>query len=93
MSPTVYTTTTRFDANHRLTNVIGPAANQQIVHVYNANAATNNGGRLNQTQAFTSATAHPDTSFASYDLYGTAGTVDGPEQCSVVTTRTIGAGS
>jgi YD repeat-containing protein len=85
-SSTTYTTTSKFDANHRLTTVLGPKTNQQTVNSYNANAATNDGGRRSLTQIFTSATAHLDTTFASYDLYGTPGTVTDPN--AVQTTNT-----
>ncbi len=87
-----YGTTSTFDSpatapKHRLTDVSGPATNQQIAYGFNANAATNDGGRRNLTQVYTSATTHLDTSVASntYDLYGTPGTVTDPNGAQTVT--------
>jgi RHS repeat-associated protein len=85
-----YTTTSTFDSpatapKHRLTNVAGPATNQQIAYGFTANAATNDGGRRNLTQLYTGATTHLDTSFANYDLYGTALTVTDPNGAQTIT--------
>jgi RHS repeat-associated protein len=79
-SPTVYTTTTLFDARHRETEVDGPAANQKSTFVYyaDADATLNRRGRLQQTSLYTSATAHLDTQYDTYDVFGTAKKVVDP---------------
>ena len=74
-----HVTTSTFDSpRHRLLSVTGPGTNQQTAYVYNSDAATNDGGRLQTSKFYTSATAHLDTGFSSYDLYGTALTTTDP---------------
>ena len=73
-SPTVYTTTTLFDSHHRQTETDGPAANQRTTFSYfaDADATLNRRGRLQRTSVYTSATAHLDTQYDNYDVFGTA---------------------
>ena len=73
-SPTVYTTTTLFDSHHRQTETDGPAASQKSTFSYYADtdATLDRRGRLQQTALYTSATAHLDTQYDNYDIFGTA---------------------
>jgi RHS repeat-associated protein len=82
-----YTTTSTFGSpRHRLTAMTGPATNQKVTYSYITDSATNDGGRRQTTSVYTSATAHLDTNFAGYDLYGTPGTVTDPNNVQTVTT-------
>jgi RHS repeat-associated protein len=74
------TTTTLFDAQHRQTEVDGPAVNQKTTFAYypDNDATLNRPGRLHQTSVYTSAAEHLDTQFDDYDIFGIAGTVIDP---------------
>ena len=87
-SPTIYTSTTLFDAKHRRTQTSGPATNQKSTFAYygDADATLNRRGRLQTSAVYTSASAHLDTTFDTYDVFGTAKKVVDPN--AVETSRT-----
>lgn len=86
--PTIYTTTTTFDGSstpatgrpHRMIEVSGPATNQKTTFGYfsDTDPTVNRRGRLQTTALYTSATAHLDTQFDDYDVFGTARSVTDP---------------
>lgn len=90
-SPTIYTTTSLFDTKHRPTEVDGPATNQKTTLLYfgDLDGTLDRRGRLQQSSVYTSATAHLDTTFDSYDIFGTAKKVVDPN--GVETDRTTDA--
>ena len=77
---------------HRLLEIDGPDQNGQppsyrkTTFTNLPDAPTNDGGRRQTASVYTSATAHLDTTFAGYDLYGTPGTVTDPNVVQTVTT-------
>jgi RHS repeat-associated protein len=84
-TPTVYTTTQRFDARHRLLSVAGPRTDvvQVTTQTYyaDADASANRRGRL---QSVTDPSGNVST-FDDYDEYGTAHTMIDPN--GVVTAK------
>jgi YD repeat-containing protein len=74
-----------------VSEVDGPAPNQKGTFAYyaNADATVNRRGRLQQSSVFTSTTAHLDTTFDNYDIFGTAKKVVDPN--GVETDRTTDA--
>lgn len=89
--PTIYTTTTTFDSvdpqhQHRVLSIAGPRPSQlSTMSRYPDNDATpNRRGRLQQTSVYTSATAHLDTQYDNYDIFGTALKVVDPNAVETV---------
>jgi RHS repeat-associated protein len=93
-SQTIYTTTSTFDGTstvkHRLLEVDGPdqtgppplppPSNRKTTYAYYADndATVDRRGRLQTTSVYTSATAHLDTTYDNYDIFGTARKVVDP---------------
>src|ERR1035437_6319429 len=73
-SPTVYTTTTLFDSHHRRTETDCPVTGHKSTSSYYSDTDTtvDRRGRAQTNSVYTSLTAHLDTRYDNYDIFGTA---------------------